>query len=151
MADLVDQYLNKMAVKNHSACTLKGYGLDLRQAERAIAKPPVRATADDLEAFVASLSRSRLKGNTIRRKQPALRGFFGICLRQRVLKTDFTALLDAPKVEERLPIYLNSAQVAAVLKVVEVEMGEAPPSSCAPRRSSSASTTQGCAPSNWPG
>jgi integrase/recombinase XerD len=91
----------------------------LRQAQEAVGKPLVQANNGELEAYIAGLSRKGMKGTTIRRKQASLRGFYNHCLRTRILSIDPTGNFEPPKVEERLPIYLNASQVQALLNSLQ--------------------------------
>ena len=113
--DMIRDYLDRLKLKNFSEHTLRCYGLDLRQAEASIGKALATATHEELEVYIAGLARKGMKGTTVRRKQASLRGFFNHCVRQRVIGIDPTGNFEPPKVEDRLPIYLNAAQVQALL------------------------------------
>lgn len=113
--DLIQDYLDRLKLKNFSEHTLRCYGLDLRQAEASIGKPLATASNEELEAYIAGLGRKGMKGTTVRRKQASLRGFFNHCIRAKVVVVDPTGNFEPPKVEDRLPIYLNAAQVQSLL------------------------------------
>lgn len=115
MPDLIDDYLDRLKLKHFSEHTLRCYGLDLRQAQKAIGKPLSDATHADLEVYVAGLTRKGMKGTTVRRKQASLRGFFNHCIRVKAIAIDPTGNFEPPKVEDRLPIYLNAGQVQTLL------------------------------------
>jgi integrase/recombinase XerD len=116
--NLIEDYLDRLKLKNFSEHTLRCYGLDLRQAESSIGKPLVEASHGELEAYIAGLSRKGMKGTTVRRKQASLRGFFNHCIRAKAVSVDPTGNFEPPKVEERLPIYLNASQVQSLLDVL---------------------------------
>lgn len=118
MNDLIEDYLDRLKNKNFSSHTLRCYGMDLRQAEVSIGKPLINASHEELETYISGLSRKGMKGTTVRRKQASLRGFYNHCLRQRVINVDPTGNFEPPKVEDRLPIYLNAAQVQTLLDVL---------------------------------
>jgi site-specific recombinase XerD len=124
MPDLIARYLERLELKNFSKHTLRGYELDLRQAERALSCKLVDASEDLIEAYVSGLSRAGLTGTTVRRKQASLRGFFKHCIRVKALTVDPTTRFEPPKVEERLPIYMNTAQVAQLLEALRHETWE---------------------------
>ncbi|MEB3197227.1 MAG: tyrosine-type recombinase/integrase [Candidatus Sericytochromatia bacterium] len=113
--DMIQDYLGRLRLKNFSEHTLRCYGLDLLQAQASLGKPLALASHEDLEVYIAGLGRKGMKGTTVRRKQASLRGFFNHCLRQKVISIDPTGNFEPPKVEDRLPIYLNAAQVQALL------------------------------------
>jgi integrase/recombinase XerD len=119
--DLIEDYLDRLRLKNFSAHTLRCYELDLRQAQTGIGKDLVRATHEELEAYIAGLSRKGLKGTTVRRKQASLRGFYNHCIRAKAITVDPTGNFEPPKVEDRLPIYLNASQVQSLLDVLKEE------------------------------
>jgi site-specific recombinase XerD len=114
--DYIADYLERLKLKNFSVHTLRCYGLDLRQAQQSLGRPLHEATHQELEVYLAGLARKGIKGTTVRRKQASLRGFFNHCLRVRVVTIDPTGNFEPPKVEERLPIYLNAAQVQTLLE-----------------------------------
>jgi integrase/recombinase XerD len=118
---MIRDYLDRLRLKNFSEHTLRCYGLDLRQAEASIGKPLATASHEELELYIAGLGRKGMKGTTVRRKQASLRGFFNHCLRQKVIGVDPTGNFEPPKVEDRLPIYLNAAQVQALLDALATD------------------------------
>lgn len=111
MADLVDDYLNRLAMRNSSPATIRSYSKDLRHCEGVIGKPLVKATERDLENYMASLHRAGLKATTIRRRQSSLRGFFDHCRRRKAIKVKPSDCLETPKTEERIPVHMSEAQV----------------------------------------
>lgn len=117
--DPVSDYLERLRLKNFSQHTLRCYGLDLRQAEAAIGRSLLKASHGELEAYIAGLTRRGMKGTTVRRKQASLRGFFQHALRQRWIELDPTGNFEPPKVEDRLPIYMNAGQVQSLLEVLQ--------------------------------
>jgi integrase/recombinase XerD len=119
--DMIRDNLDRLKLKNFSEHTLRCYGLDLQQAEASLGKPLVQATHEELEVYIAGLGRKGMKGTTVRRKQASLRGFFNHCLRQKVIVLDPTGNFEPPKVEDRLPIYLNAAQVQSMLDCLQGE------------------------------
>jgi integrase/recombinase XerD len=119
--DLIEDYLDRLKLKNFSAHTLRCYALDLHQAQAGIGKELVKATHEELEAYIAGLSRKGLKGTTVRRKQASLRGFYNHCIRAKAITIDPTGNFEPPKVEDRLPIYLNASQVQSLLDVLKDE------------------------------
>ena len=119
--DMIQDYLDRLKLKNFSEHTLRCYGLDLRQAEGSIGKALATASHEELEAYIAGLGRKGMKGTTVRRKQASLRGFFNHCIRAKVISLDPTGNFEPPKVEDRLPIYLNAAQVQSLLDSLREE------------------------------
>jgi site-specific recombinase XerD len=106
-------YLERLQLKNFSTHTLRAYRGDLQQAE-AVLGPLHLVDEDRLEAYAAGLAR-KLKPTSVRRKHAALRGFFEHCQRSRVRVDDPTKRFEAPKLEDRLPVYLSDSQIAQLL------------------------------------
>lgn len=121
MADLVDDYLNRLAMRNSSEATIKAYRQDLTHAERFIKKPLVKATEADLEAYMTSLHRAGLKPTTIRRRQASLRGFFDHARRRKKIRVKPTDCFEPPKLEERIPIHMTEGQVEQLRDVLAGE------------------------------
>jgi site-specific recombinase XerD len=108
-------YLERLSLKNFSVHTLRAYRGDLQQAE-AVLGPLHLVDEDRLEAYAAGLAR-KLKATSVRRKHAVLRGFFEHCQRTKVRTDDPTKRFEAPKLEDRLPVYLSDSQIAQLLEV----------------------------------
>lgn len=111
MADLLDDYLNRLAMRNFSDATIKAYRQDLTHAEAFIGAPLVKATEADLERYMASLHRAGLSPATIRRRQASLRGFFDHCRRRKKIKVKPTDNFEPPKMEARVPVHMAESQI----------------------------------------
>lgn len=111
MADLVEDYLNRLTVRNFSEATIKAYRQDLTHAQAFIGRPLLEAKEADLERYMASLHRAGLKPATIRRRQASLRGFFDHARRRKKIKVKPTDNLEAPKMEDRVPVHMAGSQV----------------------------------------
>lgn len=112
--DLIADYLERLELKNYSDHTLRAYNSDLRQAEVALGAPLHMVAEHKLDAYAAGLGR-KLAPATVRRKHASLREFFEFCRKVKARGDDPTANFEAPKLEERLPVYLNDGQIAQLL------------------------------------
>lgn len=120
MSLLIDAYIDRLALKNFSKHTLRAYASDLHQAEAALGAPLEATTDERLEAYASGLARE-LKPTSVRRKHASLRGFFLFARRHKVRTDDPTIGFEAPKLEDRLPVYLVDKQIHQLLGALRDE------------------------------
>jgi integrase/recombinase XerD len=123
LSSSIDAYLDHLRVERGlSGNTLEAYARDLgkfaRFAEGALAKR--KGELDDLDGgdvstFLVRLSKEGLSARSAARHLSAVRGFSKFLLRERVTKSDPTALVDAPKLSRKLPTFLTVAEIDALL------------------------------------
>lgn len=77
---------------------------------------PDEVTLQVLRRFIADARRRGLARATIARKRASLRALFGLLARRGMVTTDPAALLDAPKLDKRLPKVLRTDQVDRLLR-----------------------------------
>ena len=98
--------------------TLLAYSRDLNDFTAFAAargERPAEATAETLQAYIASLSAAGLSARSAARRLSCLRQFFLFLMRERVRPDDPSALLDTPRLPRRLPKFLLEAEVEALL------------------------------------
>lgn len=123
MNGYVDAFLDHLRVERALAAnTLEAYANDLRKfaefSEAALAKRGgtlADLDAGDLASFVVKLSKSGLGARSSARHLSAVRGFLRFLVRERVLEKDPSALVDAPKLSRKLPVYLTVAEIDTLL------------------------------------
>lgn len=104
-----------------SANTVAAYRRDLEQwsdyATDSGRYPlcPETTSPADLRLWLAGLSRQGDSPLTVRRKLQALRAFFRYMMMYHGLKQNPAALISAPKRPQRLPVYVQPAETAAML------------------------------------
>jgi len=109
--------------RNASPLTVKAYGQDLRQlvafARRELGREPHPADADPLllRGFLAELHRQGLQRASAARKLAALRTFFRYLCREGVLDQNPARPLLSPRLERRIPAYLDESEIDAFLDV----------------------------------
>jgi integrase/recombinase XerC len=123
VAGLIDDYLSKLQLRRFSPHTLRAYRSDLAAAQKDLG-PLELVPAEVLEAYIDGLSRRGLKASTVRRKQSSLRRFYQYAIRARACAADPTTGFVPPKMEDRLPVYLNDNQVLQLLAVLGGESPE---------------------------
>lgn len=108
---LIPDYLERLSRNQASKHTIKASRSDLRAAEKAMGIVLHQAEAEDLEAYMKALHAKGLAAVTIRRHQSSLRSFFAYLVKSRAIAADPTAVFEAPRVPDRLPIFMTPAQV----------------------------------------
>jgi integrase/recombinase XerD len=119
----VDAYLDHLRVERGlSHNTLEAYARDLgkftRFAEEVLATRGGgldELDAGDVSAFMVALSKDGLSARSSARHLAAVRGFVRFLVRERVMKVDPTALVDAPRLARKLPVFLTVPEIDALL------------------------------------
>ncbi len=131
MADIVDRqesitrpqqaiqrFLHYLSVeRNTSDYTRRNYHDDLAKFFQLLGDKPLRdITPFDIRSFLAHQSISRYAKRTIARRLSCLRSFFRFLCREGVLKQNPAAVVPAPRLERRLPTFLDEDQVRRLLE-----------------------------------
>jgi integrase/recombinase XerC len=109
--------------RNASPQTVKAYGQDLRQlvafARAQLGREPRPADADPLllRGFLADLHHQGLRKSSAARKLAALRTFFRYLCREGVLDQNPARPLLSPRLERRIPAYLEEGEMDGFLDV----------------------------------
>jgi integrase/recombinase XerC len=109
--------------RNASPQTVKAYGQDLRQlaafARAQLGREPRPEDADPLllRGFLAELHRQGLQKASAARKLAALRTFFRYLCREGVLDQNPARPLLSPRLERRIPTYLEEGEMDGFLDV----------------------------------
>lgn len=105
------------AERNCSPYTGRNYALDLAQFFQFLGHRRITAvSALDIRRFVASLSTRALARRTIARKLSCLRSFFRFLCREGRLSHNPAAAVPTPRLERRLPTFLDERQVTRLLE-----------------------------------
>jgi integrase/recombinase XerC len=109
--------------RNVSAHTVKAYGEDLRQfathLKQELGREAHPRDVDHLliRAFLARLHRSGLKKSSSARKLATLRTFFKYLCREGILDRNPARVLLSPRVDKRIPVHLEEAEVVHLLDI----------------------------------
>ncbi|MBL8738146.1 MAG: tyrosine recombinase XerC [Planctomycetes bacterium] len=119
MADLVPDYLHWLASERRkSAATLRAYGSDL-QAFVAWLGTHGRAltavTRFELRRYLVELEQQGLVATSVQRKLASLRGLFAWLQQTGRIDKDPAKLLKGPKAQKRVPRFLTTQEVDALL------------------------------------
>ena len=114
----IDRFLHFLSVeRNASEHTRRNYRDDLRaffaSAER---KPVTRMTPLDVRSFLAQQSTKGYAKRTVARRLSCLRSFFRFLCREGVLKHNPAAVVPTPRLERRLPHFLDETQITRLLE-----------------------------------
>lgn len=128
MTPQIEAFLEMMAVeRDASPHTLAAYGRDLADAEGALAAHGglMEATADQVEAWYAGLSRRGLSAATAARRRSAVRQFCRFVLAEGWRTDDPSRRLDAPRAGRALPKVLDRGEVERLLEAAAALDGTA--------------------------
>ncbi len=105
--------------KKLSNNTLQSYERDILQYQDYVEENKInyaKADQSDLKKYLDHLSEIGKKPSTISRNLATIRSFYQFLLRNRKIKEDPTANLQAPKIEKRVPSILTSQEVELLLE-----------------------------------
>jgi len=110
------------AERNASVHTCRNYALDLGQFFRFLGHRRLGAlTPLDIRRFVAHLSTQQLARRTIARKLSCVRSFFRFLCREGRLSHNPAAAIPTPRLDKRLPSFLDEQQVTRLLEAPTTE------------------------------
>lgn len=122
----MDDYLLYLEVeKNYSVNTLSSYSFDLRLYQEFLQK---NNRSLDLDDFTSSSVRRfvqdqvinhGIKPRTLQRRISSLRSFSQYCLKENYMKSDFTAGIQAPKSDKKLPKYMTLQELQKLFVYLE--------------------------------
>ncbi len=105
------------AERNCSDYTCTNYAIDLDQFFQFLGHHRITAvTALDIRRFVAHLSTQQHARRTIARKLSCLRSFFRYLCREGTLEHNPAAAVPTPRLEKRLPSFLDERQITRLLE-----------------------------------
>ncbi|MGZ3477370.1 MAG: site-specific tyrosine recombinase XerD [Polyangiales bacterium] len=122
LATHVDAFLDHLRVERGLASnTLEAYAADLRKfsayAEASLQKRGGLEELDDgdIAGFMVKLSKEGLSARSSARHLSAVKGFLRFLVKERMLETDPTALVESPKLARKLPVFLTTAEIDSLL------------------------------------
>lgn len=123
---MLDRYIQKFITylkieKNASPHTITNYKIDLREFSASIKEKALEnITHVDVRLFLARMKEKKFSKRSIARKMACLRSFFKFLCREGYLKSNPAAGLRTPKLEKRLPLFLDENQVVKLIESPEV-------------------------------
>ena len=114
----IDKFLNYLKIeKNVSPHTVINYSIDLKDAAKFLGDSVEIDKIDylSLRKFLADLKTKNYSKRTMARKFACLRSFFKFLYREGHIKANPIAGLSTPKLDRKLPIFLDEGEVAKLL------------------------------------
>jgi len=120
----LDQFILYLRIeKNASQHTLNNYRADIERFFDFAGKQSVgevlftHVTSMLIRAYLAELNKEDYARRTIARKIAALRSFFRYLCREAVLENNPFTTIHTPKLEKRLPIFLDPQEITGLIEV----------------------------------
>lgn len=113
----IDKFKNYLAVeKNYSAHTIKNYLADLKEFSRFLSgRDIINVDYLTVRKFLAHLREKRIAKRSVARKLSSLRTFFRFLQRDGYIKTSPVANIYTPKLDKKLPIFLDEKSVLKLI------------------------------------
>lgn len=123
MQRYIDKFKNYLTVeKNYSPHTIKNYLIDLNEfSQFTEGKDPENVDYLTIRKFLALLRQSKISKRSVARKLSALRTFFRFLQRDGYVKTNPVASVSAPKLDKKLPVFLDEK---SILKLITAPAGK---------------------------
>lgn len=121
---LIDQFCDCLWLEDGlSRNTLEAYRRDLEQLQTWLLEKKqelANAKSQDLQAYLAHLFAKRASARTSSRALSSFKRFYQYLIRERVIESDPTLNIDAPKIPRSLPKSLSEADVDGLLKAADI-------------------------------
>jgi integrase/recombinase XerD len=120
MRELIDTFLNYLSVerglsKNTIISYKKDLDLFINFLERQHLDSLAKTKREDITSFMLHQKDGGLSSNSIARRLQAIKGFYRFLVRERILKTDPTSLMESPKLWKKIPESLTVNEVEVLL------------------------------------
>ena len=114
----VHKFINYLQIeKNYSDHTVTNYKIDLKEFSGSIKDKPIeQVTHVDVRLFLARLKEKNFSKRSVARKMACLRSFFKFLHREGYIKTNPAASLSTPKIDKKLPLFMNASDVVKLLE-----------------------------------
>ena len=114
----VHKFINYLQIeKNYSDHTVTNYKIDLKEFSGSIKDKPIeQVTHVDVRLFLARLKEKNFSKRSVARKMACLRSFFKFLHREGYIKTNPAASLSTPKLDKKLPLFMNASDVVKLLE-----------------------------------
>ncbi|MBU1061722.1 MAG: tyrosine recombinase XerC [Candidatus Omnitrophica bacterium] len=123
---MLDRYIQKFVTylkveKNASLHTLINYQIDLREFSDSLKEKPLeKITPIDVRLFLARLKEKNFSKKSVARKMACLRSFFKFLCREGYLKSSPAAGLQTPKLDKKLPLFLDANEVVKLIESPDI-------------------------------
>lgn len=123
---MLERYIQKFISylqieKNASQHTIINYKIDLKEFNTSIKEKPLeKITHVDVRLFLARMKEKKLSKRSVARKMSTLRSFFKFLSREGYIRSNPATGLQTPKLEKRLPIFLDTGQVVKLIESPDI-------------------------------
>jgi integrase/recombinase XerD len=122
---LLERYLDALWLeKGLSNNTLSSYRTDLKKFSGWLDTRGAlldKVETQDIQAYIADRFKEKYSARSTARFMSSLRGFYAWMLRENLLQTDPTSLIENPKLGKPLPHTLTEAEVEALLNAPDLD------------------------------
>ena len=114
----IQKFINYLNIeKNASQYTIINYQIDLREFDNSLKEKPLENISHtDIRLFLARMKEKKFSKRTVARKMACLRSFFRFLCREGYVKANPANGLHTPKIEKRLPIFLDTGQIVKLIE-----------------------------------
>ena len=114
----IQKFINYLKVeKNASQYTVTNYQIDLKEFDNSLKEKPLENISHtDIRLFLARMKEKKFSKRTVARKMACLRSFFRFLCREGYVKANPASGLQTPKIDKRLPIFLDADQVVKLIE-----------------------------------
>ncbi len=117
---LIDAFVDALWVENGlSKNTLSAYASDLRIFNKTLSNPIEQASNNDIRLFLSQRYDQGISARSSARILSSLRRFYTYLLREKLVATDPTALIDQPQLGRPLPDTLTEHDIELLLEAPE--------------------------------
>ena len=120
----IDDFLNYICIeKKYSSNTLRAYKKDLNDFYQFINKNSFSSWDDikkkHIHEYLYFLSVKKLTSKTVSRKLASIKSLFNFLVKNNILKNNISKSVPSPKLDKKLPVFLNQDQISLILKLDE--------------------------------
>lgn len=120
MREFIEDFLNYLSVERGLALnTLSAYRMDLNLFIAFLEENKIdalaKATKNEVINFMFYQKNKGLSPNSISRRLTAIKVFYRFLVRERILKTDPTSLIDSPRLWKKIPETLSINEIESLL------------------------------------
>ena len=121
MQELIDSFLNYLSVERGLAKnTINSYRQDLKLYQQYLNSQHLssflKINKTDITNFMLNQKEEGLSANSIARRLVAIKSFYRFLVRERIIKSDPTSLIETPKLWKKIPQTLSIAEVEALIQ-----------------------------------
>jgi integrase/recombinase XerD len=120
----MQHFLEKLRVEDGlSPNTISAYRKDLELFEKFLGKLEA-ASFKDIQDYLAKLHQENIKTSSVARKISVLKSFYKFLENEKLIKTNPTLDLSAPKPEKKIPKFLTKEEVFKILDYIDKDKSE---------------------------